>query len=179
MLRKMFMAVAVMAMGLGVLGGCQRQAAQGEAEAQTPAAAPAQAATGYDLSPESNAKFLADYDKKEGVKVHPSGLRYRVIKAGTGATPMSGNDVVTVTYKGNLIDGTVFDQTPPGQTAEFQAGGLIEGWVIALQMMKEGDQWELVLPANIGYGAQGAGGVIPPNQTLVFEMTLLKVAPAP
>jgi FKBP-type peptidyl-prolyl cis-trans isomerase len=110
--------------------------------------------------------------------MHPSGLRYRVIKAGMGATPMSGNDLVSVTYKGNLIDGTVFDQTPPGQTAEFQAGGLIEGWVIALQMMKEGDEWELVLPSNIAYGEQGAGGVIPPNQTLVFNMTLLKVTPA-
>jgi FKBP-type peptidyl-prolyl cis-trans isomerase len=177
MRRKTFMAIAVLAAGLGVLG-CQKQAAQSEAAAQTPPATATQASTGYDLSPESNAKFLADYDKKPGVKVHSSGLRYRVIKSGTGATPMSGNDLVTVTYKGNLIDGTVFDQTPPGQTAEFQAGGLIEGWVIALQMMKEGDEWELVLPANIGYGAQGAGGVIPPNQTLVFNMGLQKVTPA-
>jgi FKBP-type peptidyl-prolyl cis-trans isomerase len=170
--------VAVIAIGLGALAGCQREAAQGQAETVAPPAAPAQNTTGYDLSAESNAKFLADYDKKDGVKMHPSGLRYRVIKAGMGATPMSGNDLVSVTYKGNLIDGTVFDQTPPGQTAEFQAGGLIEGWVIALQMMKEGDEWELVLPSNIAYGEQGAGGVIPPNQTLVFNMTLLKVTPA-
>jgi FKBP-type peptidyl-prolyl cis-trans isomerase len=154
-------------------------ACNSQEQAQTPAAAPAAAApAAYDLSPESNQKFLADNAAKEGVQKHPTGLQYRVIKAGTGAAPQSGNDMVTVTYKGALIDGTVFDQTQPGQTAEFQAGGLIPGWVIALSLMKEGDEWELVIPAELGYGAQGAGGVIPPNQTLVFNMGLQKVTPA-
>ena len=92
--------------------------------------------------------------------------------------PMSGNDLVQVTYKGQMIDGTVFDQTQPGMPAEFQAGGLIEGWIIALSMMKEGDEWEIVLPSKIAYGEQGAGGVIPPNQTLMFNMALLKVTGA-
>jgi len=83
--------------------------------------------------------------------------------------------MVNVTYKGWLIDGTVFDETPPGQTANFPAGALIPGWVEALQLMKEGDEWEIVVPSELGYGAQGAGGVIPPNQTLVFNMALLGV----
>jgi FKBP-type peptidyl-prolyl cis-trans isomerase len=69
----------------------------------------------------------------------------------------------------------VFDQTDPGQSATFPAGALIPGWVEALQLMKEGDEWEIVIPSDLGYGPAGAGGVIPPNQTLVFNMALLKV----
>jgi hypothetical protein len=68
-------------------------------------------------------------------------------------------------------------ETQPGKTATFPAGQLIPGWVEALQKMKEGDEWELVIPSNLGYGEAGAGGVIPPNQTLIFDMTLLKVEP--
>ena len=105
-----------------------------------------------------------------------------VIKAGTGTVSPKPDDNVTVTYKGSLIDGKVFDQTQAGQTATFPAGQLIPGWVEALQLMKEGDSWELVIPANLGYGAEGAGGVIPPNQTLIFQMELRKVdvaAPPP
>jgi FKBP-type peptidyl-prolyl cis-trans isomerase len=132
----------------------------------------------YDLSPESNHKFLADNAATHGVVVRPSGLQYRVISSGHGKTATSGEDVVTVTYKGSLINGTVFDQTQPGKTASFPAGHLIRGWVEALSLMKEGDEWELVIPAELGYGAQGAGGVIPPNQTLVFDMKLISVAPA-
>jgi len=132
----------------------------------------------YDLSDQGNQKYLADNALKPGVTRRPSGLQYRVIKSGTGKGVTSGEDMVTVTYRGSLINGKVFDQTPPGQTATFPAGGLIQGWVEALQMMKEGDEWELVIPADIGYGARGAGGVIPPNQTLVFTMTLVSVAPA-
>lgn len=134
----------------------------------------APAATQADLSPEGNQKFLADNAKKEGVTTLPSGLQYRVIKSGGGKSP-TVNDQVTVTYKGWLIDGTVFDQTDPGQSATFPAGALIPGWVEALQLMKEGDEWEIVIPSNIGYGEAGAGGVIPPNQTLVFNMALLTV----
>ena len=139
---------------------------------------PASAQGAYTLTPDSNKKFLADNAAKKGVVVLPSGLQYRVIKSGTGISPRSPMDVVTVTYKGWLIDGKVFDQTQPGQNAQFQAGGLIPGWVEALRRMKEGDEWELVIPAALGYGAAGAGGVIPPNQTLVFDMQLLAVAPA-
>ena len=126
------------------------------------------------MSPEGNKKFLDDNAKKDGVKTTASGLQYRVIKTGAGKSP-TVNDIVNVTYKGWLIDGTVFDQTQPGDTASFPAGQLIPGWVEALQMMKEGDEWEIVIPSNLGYGEAGAGGVIPPNQTLVFDMALLKV----
>lgn len=136
----------------------------------------AASATTYDLSAQSNAKFLADNAAKPGVIKRPSGLQYRVIHAGTGEGIGSNNDVVTVTYKGWLINGTVFDQTQAGQVARFPAGGLIPGWVEALKLMKEGDEWELVIPADLAYGSKGAGGVIPPNQTLVFDMKLVSVS---
>ena len=80
-------------------------------------------------------------------------------------------------YKGQLITGQIFDQTMEGMPATFPAGALIPGLVEASRMMKEGDEWELVIPGELGYGEAGAGGVIPPNQTLVFQMALLKVAP--
>ena len=169
--------VTVCAAALAV-AGCGREQ---QANNQQPAAQGASADAGgmtpaADLSPEANTKFLADSAKRPGVTSRRSGLQYRVIKAGTGKTPTEA-DQVTVTYKGSLITGQVFDQTDPGQTATFPAGQLIPGWVEALQLMKEGDEWELVIPSNLAYGEQGAGGVIPPNQTLVFQMALMKVEP--
>ena len=137
----------------------------------------AEAAPAYDLSAASNAKFLGDNAAKAGVHKTADGLQYRVIKAGTGKTPQSPDDMVSVTYKGWMINGKVFDQTK-GAPANFPAGGLIPGWVEALSMMKEGDEWELVIPSDLGYGAEGAGADIPPNQTLVFDMTLLTVTPS-
>ena len=139
---------------------------------------PETAASAYDLSADSNKKFLADNAAKSGVITRPDGLQYRVIQSGSGKTPTKADDVVTVTYKGALITGKVFDQTAPGQTANFPAGRLIPGWVEALSLMKEGDEWELVIPAELGYGSSGAGGVIPPDQTLVFDMHLIAVKPA-
>jgi len=128
-----------------------------------------------DLSPAANAAFLAANAAKPGVVTRPSGLQYKVLKSGHGRTPKT-TDMVTVTYKGSLIDGTVFDQTAPGATAEFPAGKLIPGWVEALSLMKEGDRWQLVIPANLAYGERGAGdGLIPPNQVLVFDMELIAV----
>lgn len=132
----------------------------------------------YDLSAASNQKFLADNAAKPGVFKTKDGLQYRVLKAGHGKSPQYADDQVTVTYKGWMINGKVFDQTKPGQTATFPAGQLIPGWVEALSLMKEGDTWELVIPSELGYGPEGAGADIPPNQTLVFDMTLLKVKPA-
>lgn len=133
----------------------------------------------YDLSAASNKKFLADFGAKPGVVKTADGLEYRVVKSGTGKAPQSGADMVTVNYKGALINGKVFDQTQPGHPATFPAGGLIPGWVEALSLMREGDEWELVIPSELGYGPEGAGnGVIPGNQTLVFDMTLLSVTPA-
>jgi FKBP-type peptidyl-prolyl cis-trans isomerase len=92
--------------------------------------------------------------------------------------------MVTVKYKGMLVDGKVFDEhddavdAAAGKTATFPAGALIPGWVEALSLMKEGDEWELAMPSELGYGAEGAGKDIPGNQTLVFHMTLVSVTPA-
>ncbi|MBI1330829.1 MAG: hypothetical protein GC166_13115 [Alphaproteobacteria bacterium] len=158
----------ILVLGMIPLGGCGDK--EQKAETQK-----AEKTMTYDLSAGSNQKYLAENSAKDGVKTLPSGLQYRIIKSGAGSSPTSGMDMVTVTYKGWLIDGTVFDQTGPGQTAKFPAGRLIPGWVEALRMMKEGDEWELTIPSNLAYGSQGAGDVIPPDQTLVFQMALLKV----
>jgi FKBP-type peptidyl-prolyl cis-trans isomerase len=137
------------------------------------------AAANYDTTTESNQKFLADYAARPGVTKLPDGLMYRVLKAGTGPQVQKDSDVVTVYYKGSLITGKVFDQTKPEEPAQFQAGALIPGWVEALKLMKTGDTWEIAVPADLGYGADGAGDAIPPNQTLVFTMSLVKVEYAP
>lgn len=165
------------------LAGCNQNNPGNQQSNAAPAApaaggstATAQVPVAKDLSPESNQQFLTDNAKRPGVMTLPDGLQYQVIKAGNGKSP-TPDDLVTVTYRGQLINGMVFDETQPGKTATFPAGQLIPGWVEALQKMKEGDEWELVIPANLGYGEAGAGGVIPPNQTLVFDMTLLKVEP--
>jgi FKBP-type peptidyl-prolyl cis-trans isomerase len=137
------------------------------------------ASSAYDTSADANKRFLADYAGRPDVKKLPDGLMYRVLKAGGGPQVRSDGDVVTVYYKGALISGKVFDQTKPEEPAQFQAGGLIAGWVEALKLMKTGDTWEIAVPADLGYGADGAGDSIPPNQTLVFTMTLAKVEYAP
>jgi FKBP-type peptidyl-prolyl cis-trans isomerase len=131
----------------------------------------------YDLSAKSNDKYLTDFAAKPGTIKTQDGLEYRVIKAGTGKAPQSGADMVTVRYKGMLINGKVFDDNH-GNPATFPAGALIPGWIEALSLMKEGDHWELAIPSGLGYGPQGAGSDIPPDQTLVFDMTLIKVTPA-
>jgi FKBP-type peptidyl-prolyl cis-trans isomerase len=128
-----------------------------------------------DISPQANREYLAANAAKPGVMVLPSGLQYRIVKSGAGQTPHP-EDVVTVSYKGALVDGTVFDQTKPGETRNLPAGKVIPGWVEALSLMKEGDEWQLVIPSDLGYGATRAGnGAIPPNQVLVFDMHLVAV----
>ena len=128
------------------------------------------------LSAGANAAFLVDNAKKAGVVSAP-GIQYEVLKKGNGEQP-SRHDCVTVYYKGSLIDGKVFDQTEEGKPAVFPANLLIPGWVEALQMMHVGDKWRLVIPSGLAYGREGAGdGLIPPDQTLVFEIELLKAAP--
>jgi len=135
-------------------------------------------AASYDTSPESNARFLADYAKRPGVTKLPDGLMYRVLKAGSGPQVQKDNDVVTVFYKGSLISGKVFDQTKD-DPAQFPAGALIPGWVEALKLMKTGDAWELAIPSELAYGPDGSGETIPPNQVLVFTLSLVKVEYAP
>jgi len=148
------------------------------AEGQPPAAAEGpEPGPAFDRSAEANARFLEENAAREGVIVRPSGLQYRVVEAGMGDGLISQQDSVRVTYAGRLIDGTEFDATPPGNTVLFPANGLIPGWIEALSLMREGDVWEIVIPANLGYGARGAGEAIPPNQTLVFTMSLIEVVP--
>jgi FKBP-type peptidyl-prolyl cis-trans isomerase len=108
-------------------------------------------------------------------------LRYRVLAAGPagGAHPLRSDQVV-VRYTGRFADGKVFDSSKDGPdgTATFPVGRLIPGWTVALQLMRPGDHWELTVPPEMAYGAQGAGGgVIPPNATLVFDMELVSIVP--
>jgi len=119
--------------------------------------------------------FLSENKKKEGVKTLASGLQYKVIKAGTGKKPKI-NDTVTVNYRGTLIDGTEFDSSyRRGQPATFLVSGVIPGWTEALPLMGEGAKWQLFVPSNLAYGERGAGGVIGPNTTLIFEVELISV----
>lgn len=119
--------------------------------------------------------FLAANAKKPGVKATASGLHYKVVKAGAGKSP-GKTDKVKVHYHGTLIDGTVFDSSVERkEPVTFPVDQVIPGWTEALQMMKEGDKWQIVLPSKIAYGEQGAGGKIGPNSTLVFEVELLSI----
>jgi len=121
--------------------------------------------------------FLEANKKEKGVKVTESGLQYKVIKSGTGKSPKA-SDNVTVHYEGKLLDGTVFDSSYERKEPQvFVTGRLIRGWTEALQMMKEGDVWELVIPAELAYGERGMGP-IPPNSVLKFKVELIKVEPA-
>jgi FKBP-type peptidyl-prolyl cis-trans isomerase len=131
------------------------------------------------LSDAANAAYLKAYAARRGVVTEPSGVMYRIIQTGFGKRPTSV-DTVTCYYKGSMINGAVFDATEPGFPAKFTVNKLIPGWTEALQLMREGDHWELVIPANLAYGPRGAGGgAIPPNQTLIFDLTLISVIPPP
>jgi FKBP-type peptidyl-prolyl cis-trans isomerase FklB len=124
---------------------------------------------------QDGAAFLAANAKAPGVKTTKSGLQYKVLKDGTGKTPKA-SDTVTTHYKGTLIDGSPFDSSyDRNEPASFPVDGVIKGWTEALQMMKEGSKWQLVIPSDLAYGPQGRPPVIPPNSTLVFEVELLKV----
>ena len=119
--------------------------------------------------------FQVEYSQRQGVVGTASGLQYRVIETGEGRSPGPA-DTVVVHYVGQLIDGTEFDSSRGrGTPATFSLGGIIPGWQEALQLMREGDIWEVVIPSELAYGAQGAGASIGPNETLVFEIELISV----
>lgn len=119
--------------------------------------------------------FLAANKTKEGVNVTASGLQYKVLSSGTGKMPTAESSV-TVHYTGKLIDGTVFDSSVErGEPATFGVSQVISGWTEAMQLMHEGDKWELYIPYELGYGERGAGAQIPPFSTLIFEVELIKV----
>lgn len=119
--------------------------------------------------------YLEENAKREGVVVTDSGLQYEVVEKGEGAVP-TASDRVVVHYAGKLIDGSEFDSSyARNEPAKFGVGQVIPGWTEALQMMPVGSKWKLTIPAELAYGAAGAGGRIPPNSTLVFDVELLDI----
>ena len=120
-------------------------------------------------------KFLVENKTKDGVITLPSGLQYKVIKDGDGKTPKL-TDTVSTHYRGTLLDGSEFDSSyKRNEPAEFPVSRVIKGWTEALQLMKEGSKWILYVPPKLAYGERGFPPVIGPNETLVFEIELLKV----
>lgn len=120
-------------------------------------------------------KFLAENKSKEGVVALPSGLQYKILKAGNGPKPKA-SDTVKCHYEGRLTDGSVFDSSiRRGEPAEFPVSGVIPGWVEALQLMPVGSKWQLYIPSELAYGKHGAGQSIGPNETLIFDVELLAI----
>lgn len=125
---------------------------------------------------EAGKKFLEENKKREGVVTLPSGLQYEVITEGNVGRYAKATDQVQCHYEGTLIDGTLFDSSiKRDQPATFGVNQVIPGWVEALQLMPEGAKWKLYIPSDLAYGAQGAGEMIPPHSTLVFEVELQKI----
>lgn len=142
--------------------------------AQLQAKQEAQARAMGELNEKAGREFLEANGKRAEVKTLPSGLQYEVLVEGEGESPKP-KDNVTVHYTGKLIDGTVFDSSVDrGEPATFGVTQVIPGWVEALQLMKPGAKWRLFIPSQLAYGPQGAGP-IGPNQTLLFDVELIKV----
>ncbi|MDE6084863.1 MAG: FKBP-type peptidyl-prolyl cis-trans isomerase [Muribaculaceae bacterium] len=128
-----------------------------------------------EVNQKAGEEFLAENGKRVEVKTTPSGLQYEVLTEGDGPMP-TAQDQVEVHYVGKLIDGTVFDSSVDrGMPATFGVTQVIPGWVEALQLMKAGSKWRLFIPSQLAYGPSGAGNVIGPNSTLIFDVELLKV----
>ncbi len=122
-------------------------------------------------------EFLAKNKTEKGVITTASGLQYSIVKEGTGPKPKL-TDVVSVNYRGTLIDGKEFDNSyKRGQPATFPVSGVIPGWTEALQLLPVGTKAKLFVPGNLAYGERGAGQDIGPNKTLIFEVELLSIQP--
>ena len=105
-----------------------------------------------------------------------SGLQYRILNEGPGDDSPGPDSVVSVHYTGKLTNGLEFDSSyKRSQPASFPVSGVIRGWTEALQLMKEGDKWELIFPPDLGYGSKGAGNIIPPDSTLIFEIEMIEI----
>lgn len=127
----------------------------------------------------SVAEFLEKIEKRDGVEETASGLKYEILEEGTGERP-SATDEVVVHYTGTLTDGTKFDSSRDrGEPAQFPLNRVIRGWTEGLQLMREGGRYKFYIPSDLGYGAQGAPGAIPPNADLIFDVELIKIAGAP
>lgn len=140
---------------------------------------PASSSQPSSSSPDANQKmgdaYMQSNKNKKGVVTLPSGLQYEVIEMGNGKKP-SSKDTVTVDYEGKLLSGQVFDSSyQRGQSATFPVSGVISGWQEALQLMPIGSTWILTIPPNLAYGNIGAGGVIGPNETLIFKVHLIGI----
>ena len=119
--------------------------------------------------------FLKGNATKSGVHTTPSGLQYKVLTEGHGKSPKAA-DTVLVHYRGTSLDGTEFDSSyKRNEPISFPLNGVIPGWTEGVQLMKEGGKIQLFIPSNLAYGSQGAGGVIAPDSTLIFDIELLKV----
>jgi FKBP-type peptidyl-prolyl cis-trans isomerase len=118
--------------------------------------------------------FLEQNKRKEGVVVLPSGLQYKVLKAGEGRKPVD-SDLVECHYRGTLLNGSEFDATEPGKTAALKVSALINGWKEALKLMPVGSTWQIFVPSALAYGERGAGSEIGPNETLIFEVELVGI----
>ena len=124
---------------------------------------------------EEGQQFLSENKSRDGVIELDSGLQYKVITAGEGPTP-TAEDTVVVHYKGTLLDGTEFDSSyARGEPAELGVNRVIQGWQEALQLMKVGAKWQIAVPSELAYGSRGAGSVIGPNSTLLFDIELLGI----
>ena len=143
-------------------------------EALLPDINPEETEVSAELSKAKNETYLVDNAKNVGVSVTSSGLQWKVLKSGTGRKPRASS-MVTVHYTGKLITGKVFDSSVGGEPASFPLNRVIPGWTEGLQLMQEGEKIELVIPQELGYGESGSGSRIPPFQTLIFEVELIKV----
>lgn len=123
---------------------------------------------------EEQQAFLTENAQREGVTTTASGLQYLVLQEGTGAKPSGAASRVTVHYEGSLINGKVFDSSyKRNQPASFGLNQVISGWTEGVQLMNKGAKYRFFIPSELGYGARGAGGSIPPHATLIFDVELL------
>jgi FKBP-type peptidyl-prolyl cis-trans isomerase FklB len=118
--------------------------------------------------------FFAENKAKPGVITLPSGVQYKIIKAGKGNKP-NDSDLVQVNYRGTLLDGTEFDATAPDHPVTLKASALIAGWKEALKLMPVGSKWQIYIPSQLAYGERGVGSDIGPNETLLFEVELVGI----